>query len=106
METDWWFAILDEFNRACSGTPASGYVAPAHIATAANSRDATTWNPPGYRATYRKIWGRWPRDASPSSLPQRALHDPLAGGDLAGANPRHAPTSAPPRPVPGRGRGR
>ncbi|MFI9048322.1 substrate-binding domain-containing protein [Streptomyces sp. NPDC053427] len=50
--------ILDEFNRAFSAKPASGYVAPVHIATAANSRGATTWDPPGYRATYRKIWGR------------------------------------------------
>ncbi|MFE0190519.1 substrate-binding domain-containing protein [Streptomyces sp. NPDC058989] len=50
--------ILDEFNRAFSGTPASGYVAPVHIATATNSRGATTWDPPGYRTTYRKIWGR------------------------------------------------
>ncbi|MEU9121090.1 substrate-binding domain-containing protein [Streptomyces sp. NPDC048506] len=50
--------ILDEFNRAFHGTPASGYVAPVHIATAANSRGATTWDPPGYRAQYRRIWGR------------------------------------------------
>ncbi|PJN35644.1 sugar ABC transporter substrate-binding protein [Streptomyces sp. CB02959] len=50
--------ILDEFNRAFAGAPASGYVAPVHIATAANSRGATTWDPPGYRAVYRRIWGR------------------------------------------------
>ncbi|MFF2810136.1 substrate-binding domain-containing protein [Streptomyces sp. NPDC058000] len=50
--------ILDEFNRAFAGAPASGYVAPVHIATAANSRGATTWDPPGYRAAYRRIWGR------------------------------------------------
>ncbi|MFJ9850473.1 substrate-binding domain-containing protein [Streptomyces sp. NPDC101150] len=50
--------ILDEFNRAFSGHPASGYVAPVHISTAANSKGATTWDPPGYRAAYRKIWGR------------------------------------------------
>ncbi|ARF53837.1 substrate-binding domain-containing protein [Streptomyces gilvosporeus] len=50
--------ILDEFNRAFSGRPASGYVAPVHIATAANSGGATTWDPPGYRAVYRRIWGR------------------------------------------------
>ncbi|MEV0371803.1 substrate-binding domain-containing protein [Streptomyces sp. NPDC050636] len=50
--------ILDEFNRAFSGKPASGYVAPVHIATAANSKGATSWDPPGYRAAYRKIWGR------------------------------------------------
>lgn len=50
--------ILDEFNRAFAGRPASGYVAPVHIATAANSGGATTWNPPGYRAAYLKIWGK------------------------------------------------
>lgn len=50
--------ILDEFNRAFSGRPASGYVAPVHIATAANSKGATTWDPPGYRAAYLRIWGR------------------------------------------------
>ncbi|MFJ5801019.1 substrate-binding domain-containing protein [Streptomyces decoyicus] len=49
--------ILDEFNRAFSGEPASGYIAPVHLSTAANSRGATTWDPPGYRAAYSKIWG-------------------------------------------------
>lgn len=50
--------VLDEFNRAFSGSPASGYVSPVHIATAANSGGATTWDPPGYRAAYLRIWGR------------------------------------------------
>ncbi|MBO0653838.1 substrate-binding domain-containing protein [Streptomyces triculaminicus] len=49
--------IVDEFNRAFSGEPPSGYVAPVHIATAANSGGLTTWDPPGYRETYRKVWG-------------------------------------------------
>ncbi|GAA0348986.1 substrate-binding domain-containing protein [Streptomyces blastmyceticus] len=49
--------IVDEFNRAFSATPASGYVAPVHIATAANSAGLTAWDPRGYRAAYRKIWG-------------------------------------------------
>ncbi|MFJ9150865.1 substrate-binding domain-containing protein [Streptomyces sp. NPDC102270] len=49
--------IVDEFNRAFSGRPASGYVAPVHIATADNSRGATTWDPSGYREAYRRIWG-------------------------------------------------
>ncbi|MFI1970470.1 substrate-binding domain-containing protein [Streptomyces cinnamoneus] len=48
--------IVDEFNRAFSGEPASGYVAPVHLTTAANSGGATTWDPPGYRAAYRGIW--------------------------------------------------
>ncbi|MGW2048434.1 substrate-binding domain-containing protein [Streptomyces sp. NPDC001858] len=50
--------IVDEFNRAFSGRPASGYVAPVHIATAENSRGATSWDPSGYREAYRTIWGR------------------------------------------------
>ncbi|SOD89825.1 substrate-binding domain-containing protein [Streptomyces sp. Ag109_G2-15] len=50
--------IIDEFNRAYSGRPASGYVAPVHLATAANSDATTTWDPPGYRDAYRRIWGR------------------------------------------------
>ncbi|MFJ9736576.1 substrate-binding domain-containing protein [Streptomyces sp. NPDC101166] len=50
--------IVDEFNRAFSGRPASGYVAPVHITTADNSDGATTWDPVGYRAAYRKIWGK------------------------------------------------
>ncbi|MDX3245449.1 substrate-binding domain-containing protein [Streptomyces sp. ME18-1-4] len=49
--------IVDEFNRAFSGRPASGYVAPVHISTADNSHGATTWDPTGYREAYRKIWG-------------------------------------------------
>ncbi|GHG52220.1 substrate-binding domain-containing protein [Streptomyces griseocarneus] len=49
--------IVDEFNRAFSGEPASGWVAPVHIATAANSGGLTSWDPPGYRDAYRKIWG-------------------------------------------------
>ncbi|KOV64109.1 sugar ABC transporter substrate-binding protein [Streptomyces sp. MMG1121] len=50
--------ILDEFNRAFSGRPASGYVAPVHVSTAATSKGATSWDPSGYREAYRKIWGR------------------------------------------------
>nr|WP_128377313.1 substrate-binding domain-containing protein [Streptomyces cavernae] len=50
--------IIDEFNRAFSGRPASGYVAPVHISTAGNSEGVTTWNPSGYREAYREIWRR------------------------------------------------
>ncbi|MGW0826191.1 substrate-binding domain-containing protein [Streptomyces sp. NPDC002845] len=50
--------IIDEFNRAFSGRPASGYVAPVHITTAANSGGVTAWDPSGYREAYRKIWGK------------------------------------------------
>ncbi|MFE2270909.1 substrate-binding domain-containing protein [Streptomyces lavendulae] len=48
--------IVDEFNRAFAGRPASGYVAPVHVATSANSRGATSWDPSGYREAYRRIW--------------------------------------------------
>ncbi|BCM72133.1 hypothetical protein EASAB2608_07467 [Streptomyces sp. EAS-AB2608] len=50
--------IVDEFNRAFSGRPASGYVAPVHISTAENSEGATAWDPAGYREAYRRIWVR------------------------------------------------
>ncbi|MDX3225172.1 substrate-binding domain-containing protein [Streptomyces sp. ME19-01-6] len=50
--------IVDEFNRAFSGRPASGYVAPVHVTTADNSHGATTWDPSGYQQAYRKIWGK------------------------------------------------
>ncbi|MFC9292960.1 substrate-binding domain-containing protein [Streptomyces sp. NPDC057011] len=50
--------VIDEFNRAFAGRPASGYVAPVHIATAENSRGAASWDPSGYREAYRRIWGR------------------------------------------------
>ncbi|MFJ3514073.1 MULTISPECIES: substrate-binding domain-containing protein [unclassified Streptomyces] len=49
--------VIDEFNRAFSGGPASGYVAPVHVATAGNSEGATSWDPSGYREAYRRIWG-------------------------------------------------
>ncbi|MEJ8640773.1 substrate-binding domain-containing protein [Streptomyces sp. MS1.HAVA.3] len=48
--------IVDEFNRAFAAQPASGYVAPVHIATAENSSGATSWDPSGYREGYEKIW--------------------------------------------------
>ncbi|MEU9149709.1 substrate-binding domain-containing protein [Streptomyces sp. NPDC048417] len=50
--------IADEFNRAFSGRPASGYVAPVHVSTTANSAGASAWDPSGFRQAYRKIWGR------------------------------------------------
>lgn len=50
--------IIDEFNRAFAGKPASGYIAPVHITTADNSGGALSWDAEGYRAAYRKIWNR------------------------------------------------
>ncbi|MCJ0874560.1 substrate-binding domain-containing protein [Streptomyces sp. AP-93] len=48
--------IVDEFNRAFAGRPASGYVAPAHVVTAENSGGATSWDPRGYQEAYQSIW--------------------------------------------------
>lgn len=48
--------IIDEFNRAFADRPASGYVAPVHVVTAENSGGATSWDPPGYREAYQRIW--------------------------------------------------
>ncbi len=48
--------IVDEFNRAFAGRPASGYVAPVHVVTADNSGGATSWDPRGYQEAYEKIW--------------------------------------------------
>ena len=50
--------IIDEFNRAFAGKPSSGYVAPVHVTTAANSGGALSWDSEGYREAYRKIWER------------------------------------------------
>ncbi|MER5210322.1 substrate-binding domain-containing protein [Streptomyces sp. NPDC002838] len=50
--------IIDEFNRAFAGKPASGYVAPVHITTAANSGGALSWDSEGYREAYRRIWDK------------------------------------------------
>ena len=50
--------IIDEFNRAFSGRPATGYAAPVHISTTANTNGATAWDPPGYREAYQRIWGK------------------------------------------------
>lgn len=56
--TEQGWQIVDEFNRAFAGQPASGYVSPVHIATAANSAGKSTWDPAGYRDAYRAIWGK------------------------------------------------
>jgi ABC-type sugar transport system substrate-binding protein len=57
LEQGW--QIIDEFNRAVSAQPASGYVAPIHLTTASNVGTATYWDPQsGYRDQYKKIWGK------------------------------------------------
>ncbi|MET8946183.1 substrate-binding domain-containing protein [Streptomyces sp. NPDC004542] len=50
--------IIDEFNRAFAGKPSSGYVAPVHITTTANSGGAPSWDSEGYREAYRKMWDK------------------------------------------------
>ena len=50
--------IVDEFNRAFAGRRASGYVAPVHISSAANSGGALSWDAEGYREAYRRIWNK------------------------------------------------
>ncbi len=57
-----WQAI-DEANRALAGQPPSGYVAPTHLVTAADigsdGGPQNVYDPDnGYRAVYRKIWGK------------------------------------------------
>ncbi|MCA2219817.1 substrate-binding domain-containing protein [Nonomuraea aurantiaca] len=48
--------IVDELNRAFAGRPPSGYVAPVHLTTRGNVGDTISWDPPGYRAAYERIW--------------------------------------------------
>jgi ribose transport system substrate-binding protein len=50
--------IVDEFNRAFAGKPASGYVPPVHITTADNSGGELSWDPDEYRQAYRTIWDK------------------------------------------------
>jgi ribose transport system substrate-binding protein len=51
--------IVDELNRARAGQPPSGYVVPPRLITRANVPDGLVFDPPtGYRANYRRIWGR------------------------------------------------
>ena len=54
---------VDELNRAFSGAPPSGYVAPPHLFIKANiDKDggpSNTFDPQnGYRDSYRKIWAK------------------------------------------------
>lgn len=54
---------VDELNRAFSGAPASGFVAPPHLFIKTNvDKDGgpkDTYDPQnGYSATYKKIWGK------------------------------------------------
>jgi ribose transport system substrate-binding protein len=49
--------IVDEFNRAFHGQPASLYVAPIHITDRSNVAGMTEWDPQnGYRDVYRRMW--------------------------------------------------
>jgi len=58
LEQEGW-QIVDEFNRAFNGQPASGYVPPVHVTDASNVGSTTSWDPAnGYQDTYKKIWGK------------------------------------------------
>jgi ribose transport system substrate-binding protein len=51
--------IIDELNRARAGRPPSGYVAPPRLITRAGVPAGGVFDPPsGYRANYRRLWGR------------------------------------------------
>ena len=51
--------MVDEFNRAFSGKPDSGYVPAVHVTDPTNVAATTSWDPDnGYRDVYRKIWGK------------------------------------------------
>ena len=51
--------LIDELNRARAGQPPSGYVAPPRLITQADVPSGAVFDPPtGYRANYRRIWGR------------------------------------------------
>jgi ribose transport system substrate-binding protein len=51
--------IVDELNRARARQPPSGYIAPPRLITRADVPDGVVFDPPsGYRANYRRIWGR------------------------------------------------
>jgi ribose transport system substrate-binding protein len=49
--------LVDELNRARSGQPPSGYVAPPALITRDNAPSGPVFDPTsGYRANYRRIW--------------------------------------------------
>jgi ribose transport system substrate-binding protein len=51
--------IVDELSRARARQPPSGYIAPLRLITRADVPDGVVFDPPsGYRANYRRIWGR------------------------------------------------
>jgi ribose transport system substrate-binding protein len=51
--------IVDELNRARARQPPSGYVAPPRLITRADVPQGVVFDPAsGYRANYRRLWGR------------------------------------------------
>jgi ribose transport system substrate-binding protein len=51
--------VVDELNRARAGQPPTGYVTAPRLITRADVPDGVVFDPPsGYRANYRRIWGR------------------------------------------------
>ncbi|GAA1390313.1 substrate-binding domain-containing protein [Luteococcus peritonei] len=57
LRSEGW-QIVDELNRAFAGEQASGYVPQVHVATQENSTEDNFWDPVGYDAAYKKIWGK------------------------------------------------
>lgn len=50
--------LVDELNRAAAGRPASGYLAPPHLITAADAPAGGVYDPAtGYRKRFASIWG-------------------------------------------------
>jgi len=49
--------LIDELNRARTGQPASGYVAPPRLITRQDVPSGGVFDPPsGYRENYLRIW--------------------------------------------------
>lgn len=57
LRSEGW-QIVDELNRAFAGQPASGYVPQIHVSTKDNVTTDNFWDPNGYQAAYKKIWGK------------------------------------------------
>ena len=57
LKSEGW-QIVDELNRAFNKQPASGYVPQIHVSTKENTSTTDAWDPVGYEAAYRAIWGK------------------------------------------------
>jgi ribose transport system substrate-binding protein len=57
LKSEGW-QLVDELNRAFNKQPASGYVPQVHVSTKENTSATEAWDPAGYEAAYRAIWGK------------------------------------------------